>query len=176
MRTIESIVRFDLAVSTFCLQHKFNRQVATISKTISRSGDGDLYLILGLLCWWLHPQVGGMFLAAGLVAFAFELPIYWTLKNGFKRRRPSDLCELLSAFITPSDRYSLPSGHTAAGFVMATLISTFFPQWAWLGWCWGTLIGASRILLGVHFLTDVVIGAGLGISCAHLALHILGIS
>ncbi|CCN71894.1 phosphatase PAP2 family protein [Vibrio nigripulchritudo] len=170
MRPIQPIARFDLAFSNFCLQHRFNLQVAKISKAVSKSGDGHLYAILGLALWLLEPNFGALFLAVGLIAFAIELPIYWILKNSFKRRRPEELSDLLTAFITPSDRYSLPSGHTTAAFLMATLVGQFYPEFYLFAVCWAALIGLSRILLGVHFITDIVIGAGLGIACAKAAI------
>ncbi|MDP2572909.1 phosphatase PAP2 family protein [Vibrio penaeicida] len=173
MRAIEPIARFDLAFSSFCLQHRFNLQVARISKAVSRSGDGHFYAVLGIVLWLFDSISGGEFLAAGLMAFAIELPIYWVLKNSFKRRRPQELSNLLIAFITPSDRYSLPSGHTTAAFLMATLIGEFYPSFYLLAVIWASFIGLSRILLGVHFITDVVIGAGLGLVCAKAALLVL---
>ncbi|MGR5238041.1 phosphatase PAP2 family protein [Vibrio alfacsensis] len=181
MRAIETITlpiaiiaKFDLALSRVCLRHRFNRQVAMISKGISHSGDGPLYLALGLLAWLLDKAHGQWFMLAGLLAFTIELPIYWLLKNSVKRRRPEELHACLPAFITPSDRYSLPSGHTAAGFVMATVTSHFYPDLASVAFSWASLIGLSRILLGVHFFTDIIIGALLGSFCGAIAIVILG--
>ncbi|KYN80861.1 hypothetical protein ATY35_07010 [Vibrio cidicii] len=170
---MERIAALDLAFSSLCLRHRFSHQVATISKAVSHSGDGHLYLALGLAAWLMQPSNGWMFLCAGLLAFAIELPIYWLLKNSFKRRRPEEYCAYLPAFITPSDRYSLPSGHTAAGFVMAVLIAHFYPELTWFAFGWASLIGLARILLGVHFLTDVLIGAVLGSACASFTLSLL---
>lgn len=182
MRTIETITqpiatiaKFDLALSSVCLQHRFNQQVANVSKGISHSGDGHLYLVLGLLAWYLDTEYGVWFLLAGLLAFAIELPIYWMLKNSFKRRRPEELSALLPAFITPSDRYSLPSGHTSAAFLMATLIEHFYPEIGDAAFLWASLIGAARIFLGVHFFTDIIIGAVLGSLCGGLAISIIGV-
>ncbi|PRQ62584.1 phosphatase PAP2 family protein [Vibrio sp. V01_P9A10T6] len=173
MRAIGQIVKFDVAFSLFCLQHRFNQPVAQISKAISHTGDGHLYALIGALAWYLDPLNGQLFLMAGLVAFAIELPIYWGLKNSFQRRRPEEFSPSFIAFITPSDRYSLPSGHTAAGFVMATLIGHFYPHSDAFVLVWAGLIGVSRILLGVHFLTDIVIGALLGVSSARFALWLV---
>ncbi len=182
MRTLETITqpiatiaKFDLALSSVCLQHRFNQQVANISRGVSHSGDGHLYLVLGLVAWYLDKEHGLWFLLTGLLAFVIELPVYWTLKNSFKRRRPEELSGLLPTFITPSDRYSLPSGHTAAAFLMATLVEHFFPQLGVGALFWAGSIGAARIFLGVHFFTDIVIGALLGSLCAEFAIIIIGV-
>ena len=109
-------------------------------------------------------ETTGMIFA--LLAFAAELPLYLLLKNALRRQRPVGL----PVFITPSDRYSLPSGHTAAAFLMATVLAASFPLWAPLLFLWAILVGASRLLLGVHYLSDLVAGALLGGGCALWAL------
>lgn len=170
MRAIEPIAKLDLAFSIFCLQHKFNQPIARVSKAISHTGDGHLYLIFGLLAWAGDSLNGVMFLMAGIVAFTIELPLYWVLKNSVQRRRPEEFSSLFTAFITPSDRYSLPSGHTAAAFLMAALIGQLYPSLYLFAVAWAGLIGCARILLGVHFLSDVIIGAILGTASASLSL------
>ncbi len=170
MKVIDPIARLDLAFSLFCLQHRFNQQVARISKAVSRTGDGHFYAVLGLLAWFFDHEVGATFFAAGLTAFLIELPIYLILKNLFKRRRPEEFSSLVTAFIKPSDRFSLPSGHTTAAFLMASLIAYFYPAYSTIAFSWASCIGAARILLGVHFFTDVLIGSLLGLCCAEAGL------
>lgn len=53
---------------------------------------------------------------------------------------------------------------------MAALLSQFYPEFSEIYWGWAIAIGASRVLLGVHFITDVIAGALLGLACAELAL------
>ncbi|OEF22963.1 phosphatase PAP2 family protein [Vibrio rumoiensis] len=173
MKTIQPIARFDLAFSLFCLRHRFNEPVAQMSKAISHTGDGHLYGIIGLLAWLFEPRVGQVFLLTGLLAYLIELPVYWLAKNSFKRRRPAQMSHLLTSFITPSDQYSLPSGHTAAAFLMAVLLQHFYPEFGFLPFVWAGLIGLSRILLGVHFLTDIVLGALLGMGSAVIAIDLM---
>lgn len=175
MLTIQSIVRFDLAVSLFLLQNKFSHSIARISKAISHTGDGHLYVMIGVCAFVLDEHWGRIFLCTGLLAFAIELPIYWYTKNRFRRKRPVEFSNQLISFIKPSDKYSLPSGHTAAAFVMATLFGEFYPSIYIVALLWATLIGLSRILLGVHFFTDVVIGAVLGFGSAQSAFYLLGV-
>ncbi|MEL0611329.1 phosphatase PAP2 family protein, partial [Vibrio echinoideorum] len=78
-------------------------------------------------------------------------PIYWLAKYTLKRRRPAELSSLLYSHIVPYDKYSLPSGHSAAAFVMASLIGHFYPSLYPFSVVWATAIAGSRILLGVHF-------------------------
>ncbi|MEZ8826326.1 phosphatase PAP2 family protein [Vibrio amylolyticus] len=174
MRSFEPVTRLDIAFSSFCLQHRFSRQVAAVSKAVSHSGDGHLYLAVGLIAFFFGDSDGEMFFWSVLLAFSIELPLYWLMKNSVKRRRPEELTPYIAAFITPSDRYSLPSGHTAAGFLFATLISAFYPALLPFAFTWACLIGTSRVLLGVHFLTDILIGALLGVGSAQIVLSMLG--
>lgn len=170
---LQSIVRADLLIYATVVDRRNARQLARIARWVSRSGDGHCYALLGGLVAWLEPLTGWRFLCAGLLAFSVELPLYLLLKNSFKRHRPHMLRADLPAFITPSDRFSLPSGHTAAAFVMATLTSYFYPQWSALGFTWATAIGMSRVLLRVHFPTDILCGMALGVSSALMVIYAL---
>ena len=161
MTLLTPIQRLDDAFSERCLCHRFNQQVAQISRAVSHTGDGHLYVVFAVLIGWLDPDNGTAVLTTGLWAFALELPVYLLLKNSVRRARPS----ALPSFIQPSDQYSLPSGHTAAAFVMASLLTAFYPDTAWFIWPWAIAIGFSRVLLGVHYITDIVAGAALGLAC-----------
>lgn len=148
------------------------------AKIVSASGDGPVYLYLcvGLL---LVNQQGEQVFNSALAAFIIELPLYLVLKNSIRRTRP---CYQHWAAegptpqldFQPSDKFSLPSGHTAAAFVMATTLAWVFPSLAWLGFGWAMLIGLSRILLGVHYPLDIVAGALLGVSSCYLTQPMFG--
>lgn len=170
---LQSLQRFDHALYISLANRKHARLIAVISRWISKTGDGYLYVLLGGGALIFTPEIGRDFFLTTLVAFSVELPLYVLIKNSFKRNRPCDVLHNLPAFVSPSDRFSLPSGHTAAAFVMAVMIADFYPDFAALAYVWASLIGASRILLRVHFPTDIGCGILLGSSAAWLSLTLM---
>ena len=141
-------------------------------KFISSSGDGIWYFLIAATLLLLEPTQGYEFFFAGIIAYTFDVSLYLILKNLIKRDRPADGIGNYKAWITPSDKFSFPSGHTAAAFLFASLVAHFYPLFAIPCFVWASLIGASRVLLGVHYPTDTVAGAALGISCAFIGIHI----
>ncbi|MBP7546439.1 MAG: phosphatase PAP2 family protein [Corallincola sp.] len=137
-----------------------------LARLLSRSGDGLLYPLVGLAAWQWGGEVGATFLLLALVAFAIERPLYLILKNSLRRHRPAERLAGVAAVVEPSDRFSLPSGHTAGAFVMATLLTTSWPSLALPLFGWAAAVGWSRVMLRVHFPADVLIGAAIGTAVA----------
>ena len=160
------------------LFQKFNllchQRIKQLAVAVSKTGDGYLYAIIAGYLYFTDVTNADAFFYITLAAFALELPLYLALKNTLKRARPFNSISDFNSHISPSDKFSMPSGHTAAAFVFATMISAFFPTWAVLAYSWASLIGVSRIVLGVHFPGDIIAGALLGYGCAELALSSFG--
>lgn len=142
----------------------------SLVKGISRTGDGYLYLAIGILLLLLDADTGQSFFVATLCAYVIDVSAYLVLKNGIKRVRPEEKLAEFSALIKPSDKFSFPSGHTAAAFVFAFMIYQFYPAFALLAFVWAGCIGLSRVLLGVHYPGDILAGIVLGISSATLGM------
>lgn len=139
---------------------------------ISQTGDGPLYLLIALGLLVLEPVAGSHFFWAGIIAYLFDVSLYLLLKNIIKRDRPAVNISSYRAWITPSDQFSFPSGHTAAAFLFACLILHFYPLFAIPCFIWASAIGISRVLLGVHYPTDLVAGALLGSACAGWGIYL----
>jgi len=67
--------------------------------------------------------------------------------------------------------YSFPSGHATTSFACATVLSAFAPRWRVPFFLLATLIALSRLYNGVHYPTDVVAGAFLGVFVALLVIE-----
>lgn len=172
MKLIYSIHKYDVFMFTWLNNVSIHANLVRLCRIISRTGDGLLYV---LLAGWLYWDQGGAdpLLRTMVLAFAIERPVYFALKNGFKRNRPQQALQDFRSVITPSDQFSFPSGHTSAAFMVATLLGFFFPTLMVGLYLWAALVGFSRVVLGVHFPTDTLVGVALGISVAMISLNFI---
>ncbi len=175
MRTLaESIAHWDVVFLTRIIRLEGKKLFSTLVPTISHSGDGYFYPFVPLVIYMVAPEKALLFLHAGLIAYALELPLYKLVKNLIKRDRPCEVFSNVHKRVTAGDRFSFPSGHTAAAVVMAVLIANFFPLLAVPAFAWALLVGFSRIYLGVHYPTDILAGLVIGLICGHCGLGIGG--
>lgn len=158
------LAAFDQLFFTLLFQRFGSSTVAPLCRYCSRTADGPYYALLALLLWWWQVAGASDFILLLAMAYAIELPSYMLLKNLFRRQRPAQLWQgTFQSHIQPSDRFSLPSGHTAGAFVMLGVVALLYPFWLILVLPWAVAVGLSRILLGVHFPGDVCAGAMLGL-------------
>lgn len=115
--------------------------------------------------------------ALGLASLALEfLLCNGLLKPLIARARPWTVVEGLTALAEPGDAHSFPSGHTGAAFAAAWAWRKQLPR-RWMGRAalfTAVLMGLSRLYLGVHFPTDVLAGALVGVFAAWVMGKVLG--
>ena len=140
--------------------------------TISRLGDGVVwYALLALL-----PLIYGLdavapalqMLLTGLAGVA----VYRFLKRRLVRERPFHSHHGVRALINPLDRYSFPSGHTLHAVGFTVMLAHYYPYLLWLVVPFAASVAVSRVVLGLHYPTDVLAGGLLGWMLAALSLAI----
>src|SRR5271169_6620666 len=134
----------------------------------TRIGDGWLWYSLALILLAVGgPSRYAAVSAAACAALAGVL-VFKVLKRISHRQRPCHLEPHCWARVLPPDKFSFPSGHTMTAFAIALVISYFYPSLEGTLYFLAASIAVSRVVLGMHFLSDVlagaVLGSGLGIA------------
>lgn len=138
----------------------------------TRGGDGWLWYAMGIVILISGGPARFQAVAAAALAAGTGIALFLRLKKAADRKRPSAYEQHCWATLLPPDQFSFPSGHTITAFAVAVSLSRFYPRLAaGLLFC-AISIAASRILLGMHFLSDVLAGAliGAGIAIAAVLL------
>jgi undecaprenyl-diphosphatase len=135
----------------------------------TRGGDGWLWYAMGAGIVLAGGPGRFRALAAAVVAVTVVSALFLVLKRACGRKRPCALATHCWATLLPPDRFSFPSGHTITAFAVAISLGVFYPGvLPGLLFC-AASVALSRILLGMHFLSDVLAGAALGTALGYAA-------
>lgn len=147
--------------------------IALFFRAISRAGDGVFwYALMATLAAFggLRGAQAALHMAVvGLVALA----LYRRLKRHTRRPRPYRAHQGIVAHIPPLDEYSFPSGHTLHAVSFSLVAIAYFPALALVLIPFTLLVAASRVVLGLHFPSDVLAAGIIGSALAGASLWLL---
>ena len=158
-----------LRANRICTQQAARRYFATVS----RLGDGIAwYALMGalVLLEGMHGLRASLHLAAtGVVALA----LYKGLKRWTRRPRPFAADLRIRAWVAPLDEYSFPSGHTLHAVSFTVVALAWYPWLAPLLLPFTAGVALSRVVLGLHYPSDVLAATGIGVLLAGLSLWLV---
>jgi len=135
----------------------------------SRAGDGWLWWCCGIAVLASNDAASLHAVGAATLAILSGILIFRMLKRAVGRKRPCALEPHVWANLLPPDQFSFPSGHSITAFAAAVSLGAFYPAaLPVLVFC-AASVAVSRLLLGMHFLSDVLAGSALGAALGYAA-------
>jgi undecaprenyl-diphosphatase len=135
----------------------------------TRAGDGWLWSLFGVLVLLFGGKVRFTALASAGSAALIGIAVFLSVKRVSGRKRPCEIQPHCWAKLLPPDRFSFPSGHTITAFAVAGTLGLFYPVLLPIVLFCAVSIALSRVLLGMHFMSDVLAGTAIGLGLAFAA-------
>jgi undecaprenyl-diphosphatase len=135
----------------------------------TRAGDGWLWGAIGIALLLSGDPERFQAVAAGSLAVGVGILIFHRIKRTVGRVRPRDIEPHCWACIVTRDRFSFPSGHSTTAFAVAVSIGSFYPEVLPLLLVVAANVAISRVIVGMHFLSDVLVGSAMGMLLGYAA-------
>ena len=149
----------------------FWRAVRVAAILGARAGDALVWIGIGASAYTFSGSEMRWRIALAVTAVLVAGAIVSGIKLAIRRQRPPS-SEERSSFYFRLDVYAFPSGHAARIFGIAAMMGDLQPAWQIPAWVLAFWVSASRVLLGVHHILDVVIGGAIGWGIGALARYL----
>jgi len=153
------------------INHK--KSVSRFFAVISRLGNGVFWYVLMLVLPVIYGNSAWETVLHMLIVAILALIIYKKLKSGTQRIRPYSYNHNILNNVPALDQFSFPSGHTMHAVGFTTVLLHYYPEWAILLIPFTILVGLSRLVLGLHYPSDVIIGFLIGYGLAMGSFFVL---
>lgn len=167
---LEAITAWDLNILYAIQETLRSGWMDLVMPTITRFGDGGIFWVaVAVCCLVSRPnRRTGWAMAVALVLGLVICNL--GIKPVVARIRPFDLAGVGPFLVKAPTDFSFPSGHTLHSFSCAMVIWQYHRSWGWGAMVLAALIAFSRLYLFVHYPTDVLAGAVLGLAIGWLAV------
>ena len=166
-------------ISVCVLLNRWSRlpAVRNTFRTVSRLGDGVIWYVL-MAVLPLVGGYGGVVVSLHMASTALAgLTVYKLAKRLSGRERPYvQHADRVMCAMAPLDRYSFPSGHTLHAVSFTVVLCGYFPGMMWVLLPFAVLVALSRMILGLHYPSDVLAGALIGLALAMASFNLFRLS
>jgi len=167
--SLRSILELDARLSNAMRVAEKPGTLRSAAAFLAHSGDSWFWWAALIILWFFSDSFWKKWEVVEFVGIGVLAALVLGIKFLVRRRRPEGEW---GSIYRNTDPHSFPSGHAARAFLIAVVGSVLGP--AWLGiilWVWAPLVALARVSMGVHYVSDVVAGAVLGIIVAMIGLQ-----
>ena len=169
--SFENLLSIDASLSTRIRVAEKPGLLRSIAMLLAHSGDSWFWGVGILLLWYFGSQFWELRAIIMGISVVITAILVLVIKFTVRRSRPEG--EWGGIYRT-TDPHSFPSGHAARSFMLAAIVVGLGPTWlAILLLIWAPLVVLARVAMGVHYLSDVIVGAMLGIIMGWLNFNII---
>ena len=166
---LRSIIALDARFSNQMRVAEKPGALRAIAAFFAHSGDSWFWWLALLSLWFFSNSMWRRWEVVESVGIGGLAALVMGIKFLVRRKRPEGEW---GSIYRNTDPHSFPSGHAARAFLIAVVASALAPAWlAILLWIWAPLVSIARVAMGVHYVSDVVAGAALGIAVALIGLQ-----
>jgi undecaprenyl-diphosphatase len=140
----------------------------------TRCGDGWIWYATAIFLLFAGGEQHYRALVSCTIAIFTGVALFTALKRVCRRPRPKFAAPRAFDVPEPPDQFSFPSGHTITAFAACVNLMHYYPEASPVLLFCAASIAASRILLGMHYPSDVVVGAAIGTGLGYSAFLLVG--
>lgn len=166
------ILALDLKGCIYLNNLSNSQRVALFFKIVSRMGDGGFWYAMLFIVWLEHGWAYGYKLMYLLLGGSVGTLIYKILKHKTTRPRPYQVHQVIVLGERPLDHFSFPSGHTLHAVMATVVLGNVMPVLLVVMLPFTLLVAVSRMILGLHYPTDVIMGAVIGVTVGTVVIAV----
>ncbi len=168
--SLRSILELDARLSSQLRVAEKPGFLRNVSVFFAHSGDSWFWAAALILLWFFSNSAWKQWAVVEFFGILGLAGVVLAIKFMVRRERPAGEW---GGIYRNTDPHSFPSGHAARAFLLAVIASALAPPWlAAALWVWAPLVSLARVAMGVHYLSDVVAGAVLGMIVGLVGLQI----
>lgn len=156
------ILALDLKGCIYLNHFSHSQRICYFFRGVSRMGDGPFWYAMLATAWWVRGWQFKTSILYVLLGTLVGTAIYKILKTKTIRPRPYQVHQVIHLGERPLDHFSFPSGHTLHAVLATIVIGYIEPLLLLLMLPFTFLVALSRMILGLHYPSDVLVGAIIG--------------